>query len=98
MYVASGYKIQSFPPHNYATTIPLTYVSVSANASVSTNNYQLVNPFWTDTSDGKLSGINYASLPPAPATNPPSGRVINITAAPKGPGVSLAASPAQPLK
>src|ERR1019366_304342 len=88
MYAPPGEKQQTWPLHNYATTLPFTY------ASVSTNNYQLVIPLGTDTSDGKLSGMSYASLPPVSRTNPPSGSVINITVAPKGPGVSSASSPA----
>jgi hypothetical protein len=56
MYVPTGDKVQQFPLHNYASTVPFAYVSVPAN------NYQLATPYWTDTSDGKLSGINFAAL------------------------------------
>src|ERR1017187_12667 len=56
MYVPKGDKVQSFPVHNYASTVPFTYVSVAGN------DYQLATPYWTDTSDGKLSGIDYSAL------------------------------------
>jgi hypothetical protein len=57
MYVPTGNKVQVFPPHNYATTVPFTFVNPGAL------NYQLLTPFWTDTSDGNIAGVNSASLP-----------------------------------
>lgn len=52
MYVPQGDKVQTFPVHNYASMLPVTYVAPQ------TGNYQLASPRWTDTSDGKLAGIN----------------------------------------
>jgi hypothetical protein len=57
MYVPPGNSLTSWPVHNYATTVAFTYVNPS------TANYQLVTPYWTDTSDGQLSGVNAALLP-----------------------------------
>jgi hypothetical protein len=56
MYAATGDRVQTFPVHNYATTLPFTYMAPQ------TGNYQLSIPYWTDTSDGKLAGISYAGL------------------------------------
>ena len=56
MYVPTGDRVQQFPLHDYASTIPFTYVSVPGY------NYQLATPYWTDTSDGKLAGIDYAAI------------------------------------
>jgi hypothetical protein len=56
MYVPAGDRVQTFPAHNYATMVPFAYVD-------STHlNYQLVTPYWTDTSDGRLAGIDYQTL------------------------------------
>jgi hypothetical protein len=52
MYVPKGDKLQTFPLHNYASTVPLVYVAPQ------NGDYHLASPYWTDTSDGKLSGIN----------------------------------------
>jgi hypothetical protein len=52
MYVQPGDKVQTFPLHNYASTVPFTYVAPQSG------NYHLATPYWTDTSDGKLAGIN----------------------------------------
>ena len=57
MYAPPGESVQSFPPHNYATTVPFTYVSPASY------NYQLLTPYWTDTSDGNITGISSTSLP-----------------------------------
>ena len=57
MYVPTGEKLQTWQPHNYATTVPFTYVNPSLL------NYQLVTPNWTDTSDGQLSGIANSKIP-----------------------------------
>jgi hypothetical protein len=56
MYVPTGDRVQTFPVHNYASTVPFTYVAPQSG------NYQLTTPYWTDTSDGKLAGIDYSSL------------------------------------
>ena len=57
MYVPSGDTVRTFPPHNYATTVPLTYVNPAAF------NYQLLTPYWTDTSNGSIAGVNSSNLP-----------------------------------
>jgi hypothetical protein len=50
-------SVYSLPPHNYTSTVPFTYVNPSGG------NYQLSIPNWTDTSDGKISGVNNSTLP-----------------------------------
>ncbi len=57
MYAAPGDKVQSYPPHNYATPVPFTYVNPLFD------DFQLLTPYWTDTSDGKLTGVDYSLLP-----------------------------------
>jgi hypothetical protein len=57
LYVPTGDRTYSFPPHNYATTLPVSYLNQSAG------NYQLQSPYWTDTTDGRLAGVNFAKLP-----------------------------------
>jgi hypothetical protein len=52
MYVPSGDRVQTFPVHNYATTVKFSYISPI------TGNYHLSIPYWTDTSDGWLAGID----------------------------------------
>jgi hypothetical protein len=52
MYVPAGDKVQTFPVHNYSSTVPFTYVAPKSA------DYHLATPYWTDTSDGKLAGIN----------------------------------------
>jgi hypothetical protein len=50
-------SVYPLPPHNYTSTVPFTYVNPSGG------NYQLSVPNWTDTSDGKISGVNSSTLP-----------------------------------
>ncbi len=57
MYVPVGTKVQAWPLHNYATTIPFSFVDPAHG------NYQLTSPYWTDTSDGKLAGVDIKGLP-----------------------------------
>jgi hypothetical protein len=57
MYAPKGDTVNVYPAHNYATTVPVTYVNPA------TGNFQLLTPYWTDTSDGQLAGINNANLP-----------------------------------
>jgi hypothetical protein len=52
MYVPVGDKTQTFPVHNYASSVPFSYVSPKSG------DYHLASPYWTDTTDGKLAGIN----------------------------------------
>ena len=55
MYVPPGSKVHSFPAHNYATPVTFNYVNPQGG------DYQLASPLWTDTSDGKLAGIDWLS-------------------------------------
>ena len=56
-YAPSGDKVYPLPPHNYTSAVPFTYVNPSGG------NYQLSVPTWTDTSDGKISGVDSSTLP-----------------------------------
>jgi hypothetical protein len=56
MYVPSGDRLQSFPAHNYSTMVSFSYVDPAHT------NYQLASPNWTDTTDGKIAGINWSTL------------------------------------
>jgi hypothetical protein len=56
MYVPTGDKVQQFPVANYATTVPFTYVNAGSG------DYRLLTPYWTDTSDGKIAGIDVNPL------------------------------------
>ncbi len=66
MYVPSGDKVQSFPAGNLATTTAFTYVNPSAE------DYQILAPIWTTTSDGQQAGINNNTLPSVVTLPPPS--------------------------
>ena len=57
MFVPPGNNVQTFPPHNLATTVPFIYVNPPRD------NYQLLIPKWTGTTDGLITGINNSSLP-----------------------------------
>ena len=57
MYVPPGDKEQSFPPHNLVTTKAFRYVDPAKG------NYDLLQPKWTETSDGKIAGIDSSTLP-----------------------------------
>ena len=56
-YAPIGDKPYPYPPHNYISTRPFSDVNPSSG------NYQLLVPTWTDTSDGKISGVNGSTLP-----------------------------------
>ena len=56
MFVPSNQQLATWPLHNYATTIAFTYVAPGME------DYQLLTPYWTDTSDGHLSGIDWSAL------------------------------------
>jgi hypothetical protein len=73
MYVPVGDKVQPFPPHNYATTVPVVY----ANQSIA--DYQLVSPYWTNTSDGQLAGVNFSQLPASTGSNTPAQPSLSMT-------------------
>ncbi len=62
MYVPSGDQVQTWPAENLATTTPFTYVGTG------NGDYQLLNPDWTETTDGKISGIDYNLLEQAMTT------------------------------
>ncbi len=67
MFAPSGDKIASWPPHNFATGVPFVYQD-PANGD-----YRLQSPYWTDTTDGKVAGIDWASLQQASTTELTSG-------------------------
>jgi hypothetical protein len=56
MYVPPGDRGGAFLPHNLSTSKAFSYVDPAKG------NYELLQPKWTETSDGK-AGINYADLP-----------------------------------
>jgi hypothetical protein len=62
MYVPSGDGVQTWPAEKLATTTPFTFVSPG------NGDYQLLNPDWTETTDGQVSGINYNTLQQAMTT------------------------------
>ena len=82
MYVPTGNKVQVFPPHNYATTVPFTFVNPAAV------DYQLLTPYWTDTTDGTLAGIDFAALSATQAPSRPVSKSTVIT-----PAVATTSSP-----
>ncbi|MFZ1135545.1 MAG: hypothetical protein WAN69_11380, partial [Candidatus Korobacteraceae bacterium] len=43
--------------HNYATTLPFVF------ANPASMDYQLTSPYWTNTSDGNLAGVDMTKLP-----------------------------------
>ena len=57
IYVPGEDKPQSFPSHNLATTKSLRFVDPSQG------NYDLLQPKWTETTDGKIAGVDSATLP-----------------------------------
>jgi len=57
MFVPAGSNVQNFPRHNLSTVKAIRFVD-PANG-----NFQLLQPIWTETSDGKLAGIDSATLP-----------------------------------
>ena len=50
-YAPKSDKVYPLPLHNYTSTVPFAYVNPSAG------DYRLSVPTWTDTSDGRISGI-----------------------------------------
>jgi hypothetical protein len=56
MFAPSGDRVATWPPHNYATTVSFIF------SDVSRGNYQLVTPAWTDTSDGKIAGVDMSAI------------------------------------
>jgi len=89
MYVPSGQGVATWPLHNYASTVPFTF------AVPSIGDYQLLTPYWTDTTDGLLAGINWSSLQAAtgyisnPVVGPPpKGQLLRATSGPISPSVA----------
>jgi hypothetical protein len=69
MYVAPGERVQSWPgTSNDATPTPFTYVNPSSG------DYQLLTPDWINTSDGKISGIDWNEM-----QNAMNGGMLQIT-------------------
>jgi hypothetical protein len=56
MFVPPGNNVATFPPHNLATTVPLIYFNPPRD------NFQLLLPKWTDTTDGLIAGVTNSSL------------------------------------
>ena len=56
MFVPSTDQLASWPAHNDATTVPLVF------ADPLNGNYELVSPYWVDTYDGTLSGVDMNAL------------------------------------
>jgi hypothetical protein len=57
MFVPSGYHLATWPgTSNDSTTTPFTYVNPGSG------DYQLLIPDWTDTTDGKVSGIDWSEI------------------------------------
>ncbi len=56
LYALAGDAPNKFPAFNTVVTTAPTWVNAAAG------NYQLATPPWTQTSDGKLAGIDYAAL------------------------------------
>ena len=73
--------MQTWPAHNYATTLPFIFIAPAAF------NYQLTSPYWTDTSDGKLAGVDMTRLP-----DPLSNGLLPISGASAN-AVALSAAP-----
>ena len=57
LYAPTADKVYAMPAHNYVSNVPFTYVNPGLN------NFQLLSPYWTDTSDGYLAGVATAALP-----------------------------------
>ena len=57
MWVHAGDRVQTWPTSDLAQTAAFTYVNPSAL------DYQLLTPYWTNTTDGQLSGVNNNNLP-----------------------------------
>ena len=62
MFVPSGNGIATWPANNFATAVPFVYNDPASG------DYRLQSPYWTDTTDGKVAGIDWASLQPASTT------------------------------
>ncbi len=60
IYVPPGDTLHPFPPHN-SLTAKIAYADAAAA------NYQLVSPKWSQTTDGKIAGIDGAALQAATA-------------------------------
>ena len=55
--IGGGDKPQNLPPHNLATTKTPKW------ADPARNDYELVDPTWAQTTDGKPAGIDFSALP-----------------------------------
>ena len=56
MFVPSVDRVATWPAHNDATTVPLVF------ADPATGNYELVLPYWMDTYDRALAGVDMSAL------------------------------------
>ena len=57
MFVPSEDRAASFPSRNFSTSKAFQFVDPAAG------NYELLQPKWTETSDGTSAGIDFATLP-----------------------------------
>jgi hypothetical protein len=57
VFVPASSNVQSLVPHNLLTTKPIHFVDPASG------NYDLLQPKWTETSDGKLGGVDSSTLP-----------------------------------
>jgi sugar lactone lactonase YvrE len=62
MFVPSGNGIATWPANNFATAVAFVYNDPAIG------DYRLESPYWTDTTDGKVAGIDWASLQPTSTT------------------------------
>ena len=69
MLLGSSDAPQSFPPKNDVTS-KVSYVDPGAG------NFQLVSPKWLQTTDGKIAGIDYASLAEATKSDA-AGKIVS---------------------
>jgi hypothetical protein len=71
MLLGSSDAPQSFPPKNDVTS-KVNYVDPAAG------NFQLASPKWLQTTDGKIAGIDYASLSEATKSDA-AGKIVSRT-------------------
>jgi hypothetical protein len=63
MFVPSNDRLAGWPAANLATTTPFTYVDPGSG------DYQLLTPNWTQTTDGKIAGIDWSQIQQAMSNN-----------------------------
>jgi hypothetical protein len=63
MFLDGDDKPEKFPPHNLVSSKTPHWVDASKG------NYELAEPKWTETTDGKLVGVDSSALPTPPTSN-----------------------------